>query len=274
MTGDTIKLSSPATREFWEIDVLFEDEHLLALDKPARLLTSPDRYDPQRPNLAKLLHRDIERGAPWAARRKMAYLMNAHRLDFETSGVLLFAKNKPALIALANLFGTEKPVKVYVALAQGPVPNDAFEVNVKLGPHPVKLGVMRADPKNGKQSTTRFKVREKFAGSALLDCMPLTGRTHQIRVHLQQAGLRIFGDTTYGGEPLLLSRLKCEYRLKPNRTEKPLLSRVALHAEQLSLDHPVTGQRVHIEAPWPKDFTVAIKYLRRYAPAQSLVPPG
>src|SRR3981081_210755 len=111
-----IKLSSPATNGFWEIPVLFEDEHLLALDKPSGLLTSPDRYDPQRPNLMKLLHAGIERGAAWAKDGGLSYLMNAHRLDFETSGVILLAKNKPALVALANLFGTEKPAKTYVAL--------------------------------------------------------------------------------------------------------------------------------------------------------------
>src|SRR5262252_8066137 len=106
-----IKLSSPATNEFWEIPVLFEDEHLLALDKPAGLLTSPDRYDPNRPNLMKLLHAGIADGKPWAVEQKLTYLSNAHRLDFETSGVILLAKTKPVLVELANLFGTEKPEK-------------------------------------------------------------------------------------------------------------------------------------------------------------------
>ena len=114
-----IKLSSPATRKFWEIPVLFEDEYLLALDKPGGLLTSPDRYDPQRPNLMKLLHAAIAGGKPWARERGLNYLMNAHRLDFETSGVILLAKSKPALVALANLFGSEKPLKKYAALVQG-----------------------------------------------------------------------------------------------------------------------------------------------------------
>jgi len=108
--SQTIKLSSPATREFWEIPVLYEDESLLALDKPSRLLTSPDRYDAERPNLMKLLHASIERGTPWAKERGLTYLMNAHRLDFETSGIILLAKTKPVLVALANLFGTEKPL--------------------------------------------------------------------------------------------------------------------------------------------------------------------
>src|SRR5215207_9509923 len=109
--GPFFKLSSPATQEFWKIRILFEDDLLFAVDKPADLLTSPDRYDPNRPNLMKLLHRDIERGAPWTAERKLTYLANAHRLDFQTSGVLLLAKTKPVLVQLANAFGTETPKK-------------------------------------------------------------------------------------------------------------------------------------------------------------------
>jgi 23S rRNA pseudouridine1911/1915/1917 synthase len=265
--SEPIKLSAPATREFWEVPVLYEDEHLLALDKPSRLLTSPDRYDPNRPNLMKLLHAGIERGAPWAKSRGLSYLMNAHRLDFETSGIILLAKTKPMLVALADLFGSEKPVKTYTALVQGTPAQPTFEVNAKLAPHPVKVGLIRVDEKNGKRSRTQFELAEKFAGYSLLRCRPLTGRTHQIRAHLRHVGLPIVGDELYGGHQLLLSSLKTEYRLKPNRTERPLLDRVALHAEELRLVHPITGAEITITDPLPKDLRVAIKYLRLYAPA-------
>jgi RluA family pseudouridine synthase len=262
-----IKLSSPATREFWEIPVLFEDEHILALDKPARLLTSPDRYDPLRPNLMKLLHTAIAAAKPWAQERHLDYLSNAHRLDFETSGVILLAKNKPALVALANLFGSEKPAKKYLALVRGEIPQDVFEVDAKLAQHPAKIGMMRVDPKNGKKSRTKFEVLENYSrfGYALLKCEPLTGRTHQIRVHAAHVGLRLVGDELYGGKPLWLSRLKKDYRLKPGREERPLISRVALHAEELELPHPITGQIIKITAPWPKDLKVAVKFLRLYS---------
>ena len=244
---------------------MFEDDHLLALDKPAGLLTSPDRYDPRRPNLMKLLHAAIAAGKPWARERGLNYLMNAHRLDFETSGVILLAKNKPALVALANLFGSEKPLKKYVALVQGLPEKNEFEGNAKLAPHPLKIGLMRVDPKNGKKSKTRFAVLEKFSGYALLRCEPLTGRTHQIRVHLRHAGLPIVGDELYGGKKFWLSRLKRDYRLTPGREERPLISRVALHAEELTLPHPVTGEILKITAPWPKDLKVAVRYLRQFS---------
>src|SRR5882724_573575 len=198
--SEVIKLSSPATREFWELPVLFEDGHLLALDKPAGLLTSPDRYDPERPNLMKLLHAGIERGAAWAKQRGLSYLMNAHRLDFETSGIILLAKKKEVLVKLADLFGAEKPVKKYVALVQGVPAEDEFEIDAKLAPHPVRLGFMRVEPKNGKKSLTKFSVMEKFSKWTLIRCEPLTGRTHQIRIHLRHAGVSIVGDELYGGK--------------------------------------------------------------------------
>jgi RluA family pseudouridine synthase len=268
-----IKLSSPATKEYWEIPVLYEDESLLALDKPAGLLTSPDRYDPNRPNLMKLLHAGIAAQKPWARERNLTYLANAHRLDFETSGVILMAKTKPVLIALADMFGAEKPAKQYLALASGVPPAEQFEVDAALGPHPMKLGAMRVDRKNGKKSKTRFQVLENFDrfGYVLLKCEPLTGRTHQIRVHALDAGLKIVGDTLYGGKALWLSRLKKDFYLKPGREERPLISRVALHAERLELPHPVGGQKVEISAPWPHDFTEGVKYLRRFSDGSAAV---
>ena len=265
-----IKLSAPVTSEFWEIPVLYEDEHLLALDKPAGLLVSPDRQDPSQPvpeppDLLKLLHAGIAAGKPWVVERQLAYLSNAHWIERDTSGVILLAKSKPVLVALHDLFGAERPVNQHLALVHGSPHQERFEVNAKLAPFPMRPGMWRVDPHNGKRSQTRFEVVERFAHQALLHCQPVTGRPHQIRVHLQNSGLRIVGDELYGGRPLLLSQLKKDYRLKPGRVERPLISRVALHAEQLELPHPVTGITLTITAPWPKDFRVALKYLREFA---------
>jgi RluA family pseudouridine synthase len=265
--SEIIKLSSPATSEYWEIPILFEDAHLLALNKPAGLLVSPDRYDAARPNLMKLLHRDLARGADWAKKRGLSYLMNAHRLDFPTSGVLLLAKDKPTLVTLAGQFGSEKPLKIYAALVRGATAQASFECDAKLAPHPMRPGYVRVDPKNGKRARTEFTVRESFDGYFLLECRPFTGRTHQIRVHLKHLKLPIVGDELYGGSPLWLSTLKQDYRLKPGREERPLISRVALHAEQLAVRLPggEDTAEVRMEAPWPKDLSVSVKYLRRYA---------
>jgi RluA family pseudouridine synthase len=212
----------------------------------------------------RLLHSDLERGAAWARQRGVSYLANAHRLDFETSGVILLAKDKPTLTALADQFGSEKPKKVYAALVHSSPRDDTFEIVAKLAPHPVRIGEVRVDTKNGKKSQTAFRVRERFSGYSLLECRPRTGRTHQIRVHLKHAGFPVVGDALYGGRTLLLSMLKRSYRFKSDEPERPLIGRVALHAEQLEVQHPVTGEQVTISAPWPKDLTVAMRYLRRF----------
>jgi RluA family pseudouridine synthase len=213
----------------------------------------------------KLLHAAISAGKPWASERRLQYLMNARRLDLETSGVLLLARSKPVLVELANLFGSDKPVEQYLALSRGHSGPDEFEMDVRLAPHPHDPARMRVDPKRGKRSQTRVRVIERFKGFTLLRCQPLTGRTHQIRVHLRHAGLPIAGDSMYGGPPLFLSSLKPNYQKKKEQPERPLIARVALHAESLRLKHPVTGTDLNISAPWPKDLTVAVKYLRRFA---------
>lgn len=261
-----IKLSSPATREFWEIPVLYEDAHLLALDKPSGLPTFPEPAHPERPSLTALLHAGVKRGAAWARDGGRTYLRPAYRLEGEVSGVLLLAKSKPALVVLLNRFGAEKPGRTQVALVQGAPTEERFQSDAKLASHPARAGLMRADPRRGKRALTIFTVREKFSGFTLLQCEPLTDRPHQVRVHLWRLGLPVVGDQTYGGRSLLLSRLKPDYRLKPNQVERPLIGQPAVHTESIDLPHPVTGEPLKVSAPWPKDLTVGVKYLRRYAP--------
>jgi RluA family pseudouridine synthase len=267
--NSSIKLSSPATREFWEIPVLFEDAHLLALDRPADLLVSPDRLAPERPSLMRLMHDAIAAGKPWAVERGLTYLSNAHRLDPDTSGVLLLAKSKPVLVALANLFSSQKTVRQFLALVHGSPAENQFQVNAKLAPHPTVSGLVRVDSRNGKRAETRFTVVERFAQQTLLRCEPLTDQPHQIRAHLCNSGLRVVGDGLYGGKPLWLSRLKKDFRLKPGREERALLARPTVHAEQLALPHPLTAEPISITAPWPKDFRVALKYLREFNTSRS-----
>lgn len=262
--GTVIKLTSPGTQEAWEIPVLHEDDSLLAVHKPARLLASPDRFDPRRPNLIQLLRDGIAQRAPWATKHNLSYLANAHRLDFEASGVLLLAKTKPALVALANEFGSDQPTKSFVALTRGMPAEPEFTVDAKIGPQTRQLGLMRIDMQGGKRAQTKFKVLEQFRGFTFLHCQPLTDRTHQIRVHLRSLGLHTIGDLDYAGEPLFLSQIKSSYTPKLHEPERPLMGRVALHAERLEIKHPGTGEPISLNAEWPKDLRVALKYLRMF----------
>ncbi len=266
MVNDVIKISAPATRQFWELPILFEDDGILALDKPADILVSPDRFNPERPSLLALLHQDIGREAAWVKKRPgLVYLMNVYRLDLETTGIILFAKNRPTLLSLADQFGSEKALRTYTALVRGSMHQDEFEITGKISPHPLKLGFMRIDERNGKKAQTDFIVQERFKGFSILACKPRTSRTHQVRVHLQHLGLPILGDPAYGGPELLLSNLKRDYHLKPKKIERPLISTLALHLEKLVFRHPNREEDITIEAPWPKDLKVAVKYLRLHA---------
>lgn len=260
-----IKLSSPATREFWEIPVLFEDAHLLALDKPAGLATAADPANPARPNLADLLHQGIADAKPWAVERGLAFLSPAHRLDADVGGVFLLAKNKPTADALADLFGAEKPHKKFIALVWGNPPEPQFEADAKLAAHHLKPGLMCVDPRHGKKSKTTFTVLEIFSSWSLVQGWPLTDRPHQVRLHLKHAGFPVVGDELYGGKKLWLSRLKRNFRLKEGREERPLLAQTALHLEEISLPHPVTREPLTLRSEWPKPLRVAVKYLRQFA---------
>lgn len=265
MEHSSLKLSSPATHQFWSIPILFEDEHLLAINKPAGVLTSPEPEYPDHPDLITLLHRAIAEHKPWAAERGITHLTNAHRLDYETTGVLLMARSKAFHKELTNLFGSDKVVQNFTALVAGTPEEDSFDVDVPLGPHPRVAGLVAGNPRSGKKSKTHFEVVQKFRGYTLLRCRPLTTRTHQIRVHLRWVQLPVVGDEPYRGRPLLLSELKKGYHLGPGKEERPLISTAAIHLDELTLNHPIAGQPLTIKAEFPKDLTVALKYLKRYA---------
>jgi len=259
--SEVIKLTAP-DRYCWEVPILYEDEYILALNKPSNLLVAPDQS--QRPNLMRMIQEAVVKGRPWVKARNITYLMNVHRLDLETSGVLLLGKSKEVVSALTKLFESREMKKEYVALVHGRVESDKFEVAVKLEPHPKRYGLWRVG-KRGKPSHTEFVVEERFIGYTLVRCFPTTGRSHQIRVHLQYLGHPIVGDADYGGAPLYLSRIKPDYKRKKGEEERPLMGSLALHAEKLEFVHPMTGNLVLIVAPWPKHLQVPVKYLRRYA---------
>ncbi len=260
-----IKLSSPATQEFWEIPVLYEDEYLLVLNKPADLLTGPGTDFADRPSLISLLHKGVSESKSWATSRALSFLMYPQPLDTEASGVLVLAKTKAVLNKLSDLFGSEQPVLSFITLIQGSPTQNQFAVQAKLAADPVRAGLVRVDHKGGKRARSLFEVVERFSGWTLLRCVPLTWREHQIRAHLAYNRLPLAGDEPYRGKPLLLSSLKPDYHLKPKHIERPLIARPCLHAGDLRLNHPVTGQPWVVNAPWPKDLAVAVKYLRRYA---------
>jgi RluA family pseudouridine synthase len=252
--------------------VIFEDDSLIAFDKPSGLLVAPDRWDKKRENLMGLVHAKF--GHDFA---------NVHRLDADTSGLLLCAKDKVALDFVSGQFQSKTVQKKYHAFvvvlpideamkvvkpirdAAGALP-DAFIVDLALGEDERQKGRMRVfKGRGGKDCTTEFRTLERFGRFAFVECKPLTGRTHQLRVHLAAAGAPILNDPFYGAPEikLLLSDLKRRY--KGRDEEKPMIARLALHASELTLTHPVTRAPLTLNAPLPHEFEVALKYLRKFA---------
>jgi RluA family pseudouridine synthase len=232
--------------------VVFEDDALIAFDKPSGLLIAPDRRDKSRVNLMDLVGEAMGHG-----------VANVHRIDADTSGLVLFAKTKPALDFLSGQFQSKSVEKIHAALVVGAPPLDIFTVDFVLKEDEAAPGRMCVVKKHGKAAVTEFRVLGRFGKFSHLECRPLTGRTHQIRVHLAASGTPILNDRIYGNDtPLLLSELKPRY--KGRDEERPLISRLALHAGSLTFTHPVSRERTTLTAPSPNDFSVALKYLHKY----------
>ena len=233
--------------------VLFEDSCIVAFDKPAGMLVTPDRWDKNAEFLMQIIHTKMDPG-----------IFNVHRLDRETSGVLLCAKNDQTLRTLCRDFEQRRMSKRYLCLARGCPPWQEYTVDIGILPDRDRPGRMRAS-KAGKRAETRFRVLEMWLGYSFIEAVPITGRTHQIRVHLASAGYPIVADPLYGnGRGIFLSEMKKKYKFKET-PERPLIGRVALHSECLSFTHPETGQQMTIQSPVPHDFNVAMKYLSRFA---------
>lgn len=229
--------------------IVFEDDAVLVLDKPPNLLVLPDRFNKALPNLYTTLS------------EKLGSIFVVHRIDKETSGVIVFAKTADAHARLNEQFETRTVEKVYQALVRGELHPAVGVIDLPLSE--TERGVMKVDKKRGKESLTDYRVVEQFKGFALVELKPQTGRQHQLRVHLQALGAPIVGDPLYGdGKGFYLSAIKPGYRSEGE--EKPLLNRTALHAASLSIDHPVTGSRVTWSAPLPKDMSSVLKYLRKF----------
>ncbi len=242
----------------WHIPILYEDDALLGLNKPAGLPVIPERWHADWPCLKSV-----------AAEQQGARIWVVHRLDAGTSGAVLFAKTAEAHRDLCEQFTQRRVEKIYLAIVQGEVAAEEQMIQIPLAPHPKKPG-MTIVQERGKTASTMIRVVERFHHFTLLEARPHTGRQHQIRVHLQALGHPLVVDPLYARtEAFFLSAIKANYRVGQEASEQPLLRRLALHACSLHFTHPLRREQLTLHAPLPKDFNAVLKSLRKYAPQQA-----
>ena len=232
------------------IEIIFENDHFVAVNKPAGLLSIPDR-DGSDISLKGIL------------KKKYGNIFTVHRLDRDTSGIIIFAKDEATHQYLSTAFEERNVEKYYLGIVAGVIPEKKGTIDAPIAEHPGRRGLMVIH-KKGKEAVTDYEVQEEFGKFSLVQFQIHTGRTHQIRVHMQSIGHPIVCDELYGdGQPVLLSSFKYRYKLSKNEEEeKPILARLGLHAQRLKLKDP-DGAVHEFEAEMPKDMRALLQQLRK-----------
>jgi RluA family pseudouridine synthase len=224
--------------------ILFQDDDYIIVNKPPFLSTLEDRQD--KTNLLGL------------AKEFTSNAQVCHRLDKETSGALAIAKHPEAYRHLSIQFEKRQVVKVYHAVVDG-IHNFSDElVDAAIQKH--DDGVVRINKREGKPAQTYFTSLAPYRFHTLMECRPVTGRMHQIRIHLTVLGAPIVGDDVYGGKPFYLSQIKRGFNLKKDTIEEPFIKRMALHAYALEFEN-MGGKKARIEAPYQKDMQALVRQL-------------
>ena len=232
-------------------EIVFENDSFVVINKPAGLLSIPDRFGKDISLKVMLLE-------------KYDQIFTVHRLDRDTSGLIVFAKDEETHKSLSQQFEERSTNKIYVGFVMGNLPVSSGQIDAPITEHPGKKGTMMVH-KRGKPSFTEYKVLEDFGAYSWTQFVILTGRTHQIRVHMQSLGHPIACDPLYGdGKPVYISSLKKNYKLsRAAEEETPMLNRLALHAWKLEFADAAGNQHA-FEAPLPKDLKALLQQLRKW----------
>ena len=235
------------------LKVLYEDRHLIVVDKPAGLVVHPAVGHYSGTLVNALLHRCPDLAGIGGVLRPGI----VHRLDKDTSGVLVVAKDDPAHRSLSDQFRKHTAERRYMGIVFGQL-SDEGQVDAPVGRHPTHRKKMSARPRKGREARTHWRVLERFRSFTLAEFRLETGRTHQIRVHLSSIGHPILGDPLYGGRKRMAS-----VESLPLRQGLQRLRRQALHAASLGFVHPATGEALKFDSSLPEDILEAVGLLRR-----------
>jgi 23S rRNA pseudouridine1911/1915/1917 synthase len=236
-------------------EIVFHDDALLAVNKSSGLAVLSGRG--RRENLLGLLAADPD--------LKGIRPLMVHRIDADTSGIMIFALSEDSQKALAEQFRNRTVTKEYLALVRGTPLHESGSVDLPVGQDPHNKNRMVIRGLEPKKSRTKWVVATRFKGVTLLKVYPVTGRRHQIRVHLKAMGYPLAVDPYYGGTSLLLSEFKKHYKVGKYQEERPLMSRLTLHANSIKFLHPTTAQELTLTADLPKDFSSTLTALEKWA---------
>jgi 23S rRNA pseudouridine1911/1915/1917 synthase len=250
-----VKVEDEILSENIPLDILYEDDDLAIINKISGMVVHPGSGNYNGTLVNALIYHF----------KSLSGLNNSrpgivHRLDKDTSGVILIAKNDKSHQHLSNQFAARTVKKVYKAIAWGGVPEKG-RVEGLIGRHPANRKAFKMVNNLGRESLTRFVVEEYLAPLSFVTLYPKTGRTHQIRVHLKSIGHPILADDMYGGGKKMTKSFHVKYTQILNRLFKHM-NRVALHAEKLEITHPITGNIMRFQAPIPDDMENALNLLR------------
>ena len=238
--------------KYFDYSTIYSDEDIIVLNKRSGILIAADRYNPDAPRLDLL------------AQEEFGKLYAVHRIDKDTSGIIIYARNLQAQRNLSMQFENRQVNKTYHALVYGHPLWEDLHVDLKLKPDGDNRHRTVVDKKFGKPSITDFHNFGSCGPYSWIEAKPKTGRTHQIRVHLAANGLSIVCDPLYSGnqKPLRLSEIKKKWNGDEDE-ERPLLSRLALHAYKIEISHPKSGEKMIFTAPYPKDMEASRKQIAK-----------
>jgi 23S rRNA pseudouridine1911/1915/1917 synthase len=247
------------------LDIVYEDDDLMVLNKPAGTVVHPGCGN-YTGTLVNGVAYYLKQQQPDLTEMKLSRFGLVHRIDKNTSGLLVLAKNEKASAHLARQFFDHTVDRLYMALVWGDMPEDTGTIQAHVGRHQRFRKIMAAYPEGdyGKDAITHYRVLERFHYVTLVECKLETGRTHQIRVHMQYIGHPLFNDDTYGGDRIVKGTIYAKYKQFVDNCFA-LCPRHALHARTLGFTHPTTGERMFFESPLPTDLGAVIEKWRGYA---------
>ena len=269
--SDTSPDESNVIPENLPLNIMYEDDEIMIINKPVGMVVHPGSGN-YTGTLLNAVAWHLQEQNPSLSENELPRFGLVHRIDKNTSGILVLAKTKNAMTHLAKQFFDHTVNRLYIALVWGDVAEDSGTITGHVGRHlkSRKIFTVYPDGDYGKDATTNYTVLERFGYVTMVQCKLETGRTHQIRVHMKHIGHTLFNDDTYGGDRILKGTVFTKYKQFVDNCFA-MCPRQALHAQTLGFIHPKTGKEMHFESPLPEDMSKVVEKWKAYAKVKKII---